>query len=144
MNEELLSLHPETCPPKRTWIRRHWFLSLAGLGLVAGMIFGPTLVSFGCTFSKPRIVKSIMAYRQSLFPQWAAAHPGLECPRVITELDAFGDRYPDPNDAWGTEYEVICVRGQLWRTIILRSAGPDQTFGTSDDLTTHPLPANGG
>ena len=36
------------------------------------------------------------------------------------------------SDPWGTEYQYICV--DPYQTYVLRSAGPDRTFGTADDI----------
>ena len=59
--------------------------------------------------------------------------PASPCPSVLT-LDEFTNS--SLADPWSTFYRIEC--GAAATSIRVVSAGPDQRFGTSDDITSDP------
>jgi len=76
----------------------------------------------------------VRGYAFEAFPQWATAHHADTCPRSIDELSPFVRR-DHARDPWGTELELRCGNGI--RGAYVRSAGPDRTFETTDDITSN-------
>jgi len=64
---------------------------------------------------------------EKITSEWANDHPDRPCPRFLDEL---GQLVADP---WGRDYHLECRGDEVWIT----SAGPDQRFGTLDDITVH-------
>jgi len=46
-------------------------------------------------------------YVEEAYPAWRKAHPGMECPRRLIELNAYMDD-KDDNDAWGRRMKMQC------------------------------------
>ena len=105
--------------------------------LGVALLIGPASVLLANTDSAPshhddaRLLVSVYAFEA--FPQWASEHHEEPCPTSIDELSSFVARAP--LDPWGTTLELRCGRG--YRGAFVRSAGPDRTFDTADDISSH-------
>ncbi|MBL0212974.1 MAG: hypothetical protein IPQ07_03755 [Myxococcales bacterium] len=64
------------------------------------------------------------------FPRWAADHPDRTCPDTVAELASYVGEGVEV-DPWGLPFQTGCTRGGL---LWARSAGPDRTHGTTDDI----------
>lgn len=105
---------------------------LAPLVLITVAMFGPRTSCHRVT----RVDTASMLVRKyayEAFPQWAQIHHEEACPNTVDELSVFVDG--DPRDPWGTELELRCGAGI--RGAYVRSAGPDRTFDTADDITSN-------
>lgn len=71
---------------------------------------------------------SALEYRERVYPDEWAIRARWDGPYI----EAHGGRYGYTKDAWGTPYQYDYTMGNIEST--LRSAGPDRTFGTSDDI----------
>ena len=71
------------------------------------------------------------AYALDGFLGWLRDHRG--CPERLGELDRYLHR-TSSLDPWGTPYQFRCGDGALGLPV--RSAGPDQTFDTRDDIVS--------
>jgi hypothetical protein len=69
------------------------------------------------------------------YPQWAAAHAEVECPKTIAELAEFGTN-KNMTDIWGTPYEMKCgpTLPAGAKGFAVLSAGPDRKLDTADDI----------
>jgi len=104
----------------------------------AAAMFTPmVIIAFGLS-STPSISDEtrslVRRYSFEAFPQWATAHHEDTCPRSIDELSPFVRR-DHARDPWGTALELRCGNGM--RGAYVRSAGPDRTFETTDDITSN-------
>jgi hypothetical protein len=76
----------------------------------------------------------LAAYAFETFPQWVVTNPDRTCPRHLLELNAFAPSL-HAVDPWGSPYQLVC--GEAYGAVLsMRSAGPDRTFDTADDLST--------
>lgn len=74
----------------------------------------------------------VRKYAFEAFPQWAAVNHVQACPQTIDELTPFASN--KARDPWGTTLELRCGHGI--RSYV-RSAGPDLTFDTDDDISSN-------
>ncbi len=89
-----------------------------------------------CGETKVDIARStVTKYTWEAFPSWQAAHPAMACPSDLGVLNEWMNN-KDIRDPWGTDYRFRCrsIRGVARLTV--RSAGPDQEHGTSDDIAS--------
>ena len=69
-----------------------------------------------------------------MFVAWQAVNPDKDCPSSVEELSkAAGKKGQDPNDPWGTPYEIRCPSEHDLDVDVI-SAGPDKKTGTDDDI----------
>jgi hypothetical protein len=75
---------------------------------------------------------SMLAF--NAYVQWTGQH-SYPCPSALSELVPYLAS-PDLTDPWGTPYASECVPSQKGKGYDFRvkSAGPDGTMGTDDDL----------
>jgi hypothetical protein len=89
-----------------------------------------------CTESEADITRmAVMDYADSAFLLWRRDHPDRDCPSTLGELNEYTNRRPkdgrpDISDIWGNDFRMSCgARGlRVW------SIGPDERFGTADDV----------
>ena len=108
---------------------------LAIIALVMGIIVGPRIIDGfkGTEVKTTKIKRKLFAYQA--YPAWSAAHPDVDCPARLAELDEYTNKEGD-KDAWGSPLTMSCgpslpngVHG-----LGVSSAGEDRKDGTSDDL----------
>jgi general secretion pathway protein G len=58
-----------------------------------------------------------------------------KCPKNLQEIKAAGIASKVSKDPWGNDYEIHCEQGSA-EAIEVKSAGPDGTAGTEDDLSS--------
>jgi hypothetical protein len=77
----------------------------------------------------------LRTYAFEAYPMWAVDYPDRECPRDLLEVNRYA-----PNlhavDPWGSPYQFQCGRQWNIRGLLVRSAGPDARFDTTDDLSS--------
>jgi hypothetical protein len=81
---------------------------------------------------------TLRQYAYEAFPSWAVANPARACPDSLAELDLYMS-HDEPIDPWGRRYTIVCgaaVPAGVKAAFGVRSAGPDQTWFTDDDLTS--------
>ncbi|HVK88203.1 MAG TPA: prepilin-type N-terminal cleavage/methylation domain-containing protein [Kofleriaceae bacterium] len=112
---------------------------LAILALVMGLVVGPRVMKmFG--ESKEKIAKlAVDDYAFNAYGSWSQANPSKSCPEKLSDLNEYVNK-KETKDPWGTEYKMLCgpnlpagVKGGL----AVESAGPDQKFGTEDDVKSY-------
>jgi Type II secretion system (T2SS), protein G len=86
-----------------------------------------------CGETKERIARStVVKYVCEALPSWQLAHPDATCPVDLTELNEWMNN-KDIRDPWGRDYRWDC-RSQDGVAMLVTSAGPDEHFGTADDI----------
>jgi hypothetical protein len=113
-------------------------LLVTSLGILA---FVTAVVSSGsrttmCTETKEDLTRmAAKDYADSAFMMWRRHHPDRDCPSTLGELNEFTNRklkdgQPDISDTWGNDMRMGCdARGlRVW------SLGPDERYGTADDI----------
>ncbi|MBA2539659.1 MAG: hypothetical protein H0V17_08500 [Deltaproteobacteria bacterium] len=68
---------------------------------------------------------------QEIYPRWMLRNGDKRCPAKLGELIVLLDNEGN-DDPWGKEYAMTC--GETG--IKIRSAGPDGTFETADDIVS--------
>ncbi|HTR54138.1 MAG TPA: hypothetical protein VMJ10_25775 [Kofleriaceae bacterium] len=76
----------------------------------------------------------LIAFR--MVPAWFDSHPGSSCSDAVAAFVSDGRR-----DAWGHPYRFRCARRTTGagERVLVRSAGPDGTFDTDDDISSAAL-----
>ena len=77
-----------------------------------------------------RIARNELAAYVKAYPAWVIAHPDRVCPDRLRELND----YLPMLDPWGMPYQFLCGAQHGVAGLKMRSAGPDRTFDTTDDL----------
>ena len=78
----------------------------------------------------------LLAFR--IVPAWFVAHPGGSCQEAVAALASENRR-----DGWGRPYRLTCEGREHGhgQRVLVRSAGPDGSFGTDDDIYSYALNA---
>ena len=101
--------------------------------LVLGFLIGPRRMV--CRLSREEVAKlEVMRYVDDAYVLWSRQHPGAGayCPTLM-ELNEWTNKR-DTLDPWGSPYHGTCNPDAT--SIRVVSAGPDQCFGTTDDITS--------
>ncbi|MEM7609055.1 MAG: hypothetical protein AAF411_27215 [Myxococcota bacterium] len=116
-------------------------LSVGGVALANSMSparssLGRTLENWKCRHiayceSRIRVTEGAVQTVRSAAIQFRAENPGDGCPSMD---DLAEQQYLDSGrrleDAWENDFRIACVG----RDIVVTSAGPDELFGTEDDI----------
>lgn len=80
----------------------------------------------------------VQKYVDEAYPAWLRAHPGVECPRKLIELNEYMDD-KDANDAWGRPLRMRCgaALGSGAKGIKVTSFGRDGE-ASEDDIKFGP------
>jgi hypothetical protein len=80
----------------------------------------------------------VQKYVDEAYPAWLRAHPGMECPRKLIELNEYMDD-KDANDAWGRPLRMRCgaALGSGAKGIKVTSFGRDGE-ASEDDIKFGP------
>jgi hypothetical protein len=116
-----------------------WLLSgLVTMGLGHQLVATPSTCRAPIPSETGRARMAVHAYAFDAFPLWSFAHPGLPCPASLAELDHYIDR-TDTLDPWGRHYLMQCgpdVPDGARGVLVVRSAGPDRTWQSQDDINS--------
>jgi hypothetical protein len=72
---------------------------------------------------------TVIRYALHAVPTWRSARSRQACPTHVDELEVYLAR-SSTIDPWGRSYQIACSGNAAWA----RSAGPDGTFDTIDDV----------
>jgi hypothetical protein len=78
-------------------------------------------------------------YAFNAYGAWSQANPSKACPDQLSDLGEYVTK-KDTRDPWGTEYRLLCgpsLPSGVKGGIAVESAGPDQKFGTGDDVKSY-------
>jgi hypothetical protein len=80
--------------------------------------------------------ETVTKYAYEAMPSWQRARPDAVCPARLADLNEWMNN-KDIRDPWGRDYGWHChsSSGVVTRFAVT-SAGPDETFGTRDDITS--------
>jgi hypothetical protein len=115
--------------PGRSSERLGWTIAIGVVAmLVGGVIAGPRRTM--CGQSREEIARlAIYKYANEAYPEFRLANPTRDCPVALRELNEWMNA-KNILDPWGVAYTMTCTP----TGIVVRSAGEDSTFGTTDDL----------
>jgi len=77
----------------------------------------------------------LAAYAFDAYPAWRARAGDRDCPERLLDVNRMRPAL-HAVDPWGTPYQFLCGRPYGLTGIVVRTAGPDRAFDTTDDLST--------